>query len=107
MWKSEKLSLGNSYSSSGKGQYFKYVQVDPLGAIKRSSQSDQDPWALIQTRSTQGIWNALWVVLSLTALSVNASVVGFLPEMGMQLSRQLGTDECKGEQIQKNNQIMF
>lgn len=40
MWKSEKLSLGNSYSSSGKGQYFKYVQVDPLGAIKRSSQSD-------------------------------------------------------------------
>lgn len=38
MWKSEKLSPGNSYSSSGKGQYFKYVQVDPLGAIKRSSQ---------------------------------------------------------------------
>jgi len=39
MWKSEKLSPGNSYSSSGKGQYF-HVQVDPLGAIKRYSQSD-------------------------------------------------------------------
>lgn len=96
--KSEKIPLGNWYSSPGKGQYLKYVQVDPLTVIKRCRLGS------ISTHTETFNSRYLGMLHRQSCASLLCSWMQF-PEMGMHLEQDWCVQKVR-EEIWKDSQFI-